>query len=442
MSKSVPTTLNAAESNSACENHTNSPVTPDESYADCKQESHEPHVCDSPAQQEQAKATPVTGTSERKTVSNRLNSQRSTGAKTKEGKAHSRRNATKHGLLARKTLKGPNGQPREPELLEFYERLCAENPGGGLYEELLREDTLYAYAGYARAIDLENYAEQFKTYFIEKTGNLQRYLSANRKALFQNLKELKQLQLACTSTEQQLDRGDAEQEGDSKRCGGYIPRFPSDDDLDSEAYQDYRDACNINDMLLDPECLQDSVGREEEAGSDLPREQSAEDPLAEIPALASTPSAPDSLIEPRQPVGEAMNGASQATVLGGVEFSSQQPTESIAVGNPVEQSGGMPITVSTSVADEHSSTRKQEKTVPIFQESSHNRGRIALDKDENPSTCEVVEEESTRTIRMEQENRPVGVNPLLAQLAYGTGAAALVALYASVLAEPDAEDGA
>lgn len=247
--------------------------------------------------------------------------------------------------------------------------------------------------------------------------------------------------------EQQLDRGEAEQEGDSKQSVGSMPTLPSEEedfihDFDSEIYRDYKDACNINDMLLDPDCSPDLFGREEEPVSDLPREQSAEDSLAEIPALVSTPSAPDSLIEARRPIGEPMNGASQAPALDGVEFSSQRPMESIAVANPVEPSGGIPITVSPSVADEHSSTRKQEKPVPIFQEASHKRGRIALDEDENPSPCGTVEEESTRAIHIEQENRPVGINPSLAQLAYGTDAAALVALYASVLAEPDEEDGA
>ena len=442
MTKSIPTNLSATEPDSVCENNISLSGTAAASDANSNQSSHQPPVCDFPAQQEQAKAALVTGTSERKKEANRRNGQRSTGPRTKEGKAHSRVNATKHALLARKTLKGPDGLPRDPKLFEFYERLWAENPGGGLYEEFLREDTLYAYAGYARAIDLENYAEQSAQYFIENSGQLQRYLSGHRKALLRNLKELRELQLACTASEQQLECGEAEPEGYSRQRAGYIATFLYDHEVDSEAYRDYSDACNINDMLLDPECLQDLVGSEEEAGSDLSREQFAEDPPAEISALLSPPSAPDSLIEARQSVGERIDEASQASVLDGVEFSSQQPIESVAVGNPVEQSGGMPTTVSTSVADEHSSTRKQEESVPEFQESSHNRGRIVLDKDESPSACGVVEEESTRAIRMQQENRAVGVNPSLAQQAYGADAAARLAHYASVLAEPDEEDGA
>src|SRR5580704_13702448 len=66
--------------------------------------------------------------SERKLAANRRNAQKSTGPKTVLGKNRSRRNATTHGVLARKTLLLSDGRLCDAELSDYYDRLCDEYP--------------------------------------------------------------------------------------------------------------------------------------------------------------------------------------------------------------------------------------------------------------------------------------------------------------------------
>ncbi len=75
--------------------------------------------------------------SERQIEANRLNAQASTGPRTGAGKAQSRQNALKHGLLARAFLL-PGEDPEEYRLLR--ESLIAElRPEGALESELVEQ---------------------------------------------------------------------------------------------------------------------------------------------------------------------------------------------------------------------------------------------------------------------------------------------------------------
>ena len=131
--------------------------------------------------------------SERKREANRRNAQQSTGPKTELGKRISRCNAVRHGILARKTLM--ERLPDDPELSDYYERLKAENPSEDLFTEFLREDTLYAYASYSRALDYEHKMDERGRWNSIGFGDvLSRYISTNRRALLHNFKALRKLE--------------------------------------------------------------------------------------------------------------------------------------------------------------------------------------------------------------------------------------------------------
>jgi len=75
--------------------------------------------------------------SARKILANRINALSSTGPRTPTGKTHSRRNALKHGLLARETLIGlPDGPERKREFIVFLEALREHFKPVGLVEDL------------------------------------------------------------------------------------------------------------------------------------------------------------------------------------------------------------------------------------------------------------------------------------------------------------------
>ena len=155
--------------------------------------------------------------SKRSRAANQLNSQKSTGPKTTRGKSHSRMNSTKHGLLARKTLFGCNGQIGDPELLAFYERLCSENHGDDLFTQFLNEDLLHAYAGYLRGLECEREIAAKDKWQPVGHEVLARYMTRNRNALHQDFKLLRKLKEERTQRE---DEEQAEREAEREREPG------------------------------------------------------------------------------------------------------------------------------------------------------------------------------------------------------------------------------
>jgi hypothetical protein len=78
--------------------------------------------------------------SARKIEANQQNSKKSTGPRTAAGKAHSARNALKHGLLARKLLfQDGTGEGSRNEFAEFLEKLRHDLQPVGAFEEFLVE---------------------------------------------------------------------------------------------------------------------------------------------------------------------------------------------------------------------------------------------------------------------------------------------------------------
>ena len=68
-------------------------------------------------------------------LANRLNSRKSTGPKTAEGKAAASQNAVKHGLFAESVIKGEN----EAYYEAYHEKMLADFAPAGAVESMLAE---------------------------------------------------------------------------------------------------------------------------------------------------------------------------------------------------------------------------------------------------------------------------------------------------------------
>ena len=179
--------------------------------------------------------------SERRWAANQRNSQKSTGPKTTLGKSRSRMNSTDHGMLARRTLFSPSGRLKNPELLAFYERLCAENHGDDLFTQFLNEDLLHAYAGYLRGLECEQEIAANGQWQPVGHEVLARYMTRNRNAIQQNFKLLRKLK------EERTQQQEEEQEERERKRELELER-----EMELE-YQSYRDACNLNSLILSAE---------------------------------------------------------------------------------------------------------------------------------------------------------------------------------------------
>src|SRR5882762_5349783 len=87
----------------------------------------------------QAKGENTSTVSERKLEANRENAKRSTGPRTVEGKARSRFNALKHGLLAKQIMFSPDGALLDEGLHELFESLRDKYGCDDVRTELLIE---------------------------------------------------------------------------------------------------------------------------------------------------------------------------------------------------------------------------------------------------------------------------------------------------------------
>jgi hypothetical protein len=106
----------------------------------------------------------VTPVSLKKAEANRRNAQLSTGPKTDAGKAASRLNAVKHGLLAKEiVITRGDFQEDEQEFALLLERLREEKHPVGISEELEVQKIAICYWRRARAIRCEHGALQHRT---------------------------------------------------------------------------------------------------------------------------------------------------------------------------------------------------------------------------------------------------------------------------------------
>jgi hypothetical protein len=159
--------------------------------------------------------------SEARLRANRENAKKSTGPKTARGKAYSRFNALKHGLLAQKIMFTPDGTLRDEGLLELLESLLDKYGRGDVRTELLVEGVVIEYWRNGRALELEQACIQYAGIQFTPQGcmaNVQRYRTASDHALRKNLELLDEQQPPTSESEQDEAEGAAASSEDST-CG-------------------------------------------------------------------------------------------------------------------------------------------------------------------------------------------------------------------------------
>jgi hypothetical protein len=160
---------------------------------------------------EKSAAPAPAGAISRRVAANRANAKKSTGPRTARGKAISRFNATRHGLLARKLANG-NGQPLEEGLEAVMEGLREKYGTGDITVELLLETTVVDYYRTAKALEHENRIFSTRWSFAQQGEMpcLQRYVTASRNALLKDLQLLEQLRARQVESASEVKGGDCE----------------------------------------------------------------------------------------------------------------------------------------------------------------------------------------------------------------------------------------
>lgn len=128
---------------------------------------------------------------------NRNNAKKSTGPKTERGKAYSRRNALKHGLLAKAVLFSADGSPINEELHDLWDGLRHKYGAGDVRTDLLLEGVLVESWRQRMALRFEMKWFDEATWHFGPQGNmanLQRYRIASQHALLKNLELLDESQ--------------------------------------------------------------------------------------------------------------------------------------------------------------------------------------------------------------------------------------------------------
>jgi hypothetical protein len=149
------------------------------------------------AEKQSAQPKPI---SEARLRANQNNAKKSTGPKTAQGKAWSRRNALKHGILSKTILFEDDGTPINDELHELRGQLRVEYGEGNPRVELLIETIVVEWYRQHVALQCELACcrKNVLSYFSPggHVQNVQRYRSASQRALFKSLDELEELQPA------------------------------------------------------------------------------------------------------------------------------------------------------------------------------------------------------------------------------------------------------
>jgi hypothetical protein len=156
----------------------------------------------------QAKSENVWTISERKLAANRENAQRSTGPQTLEGKARSRFNAVKHGLLARQIMFNPDGKLLDAGLYELFESLRDKYGRDDVRTELLIEGLVADHWRNRQGLQYEiKYLDPARAYFGPENDilNLQRYTTAKRRSMLKSLELLDKVQPTESDSRMGLD---------------------------------------------------------------------------------------------------------------------------------------------------------------------------------------------------------------------------------------------
>jgi hypothetical protein len=141
---------------------------------------------------QEAEAPPERTTSPAKLAANRRNAQRSTGPKTLEGKARSRWNAVKHGVLANRLLifEATDREVYEHLLASLCDDLCPANSAEAILVEQIAMSYWRLHLCYGYEADLCRTPSRF-AHWSDRTG---RYATAIHRQLLQNLAQLERLQ--------------------------------------------------------------------------------------------------------------------------------------------------------------------------------------------------------------------------------------------------------
>jgi hypothetical protein len=148
--------------------------------------------------------------SEARLRANRENAKKSTGPKTSRGKAWSRFNALKHGLLSKKIMFTPDGKLQDEGLLQLLESLRDKYGRGDVRTELLVEGIVIEYWRNGQGLELEQACIQYAASQFTPQGcmaNVQRYRTASERALRKNLELLDELPSPTSESEQDEDEG-------------------------------------------------------------------------------------------------------------------------------------------------------------------------------------------------------------------------------------------
>lgn len=143
--------------------------------------------------------------SEARLRANRENAKKSTGPKTSRGKASSRFNALKHGLLSKKIMFTPDGKLQDEGLLELLESLRDKYGRGDVRTELLLEGIVIEYWRNGQALEIEQACIQYVASQFTPQGcmaNVLRYRTASDRALRKNLELLDELPSPTSESEQ------------------------------------------------------------------------------------------------------------------------------------------------------------------------------------------------------------------------------------------------
>jgi hypothetical protein len=155
---------------------------------------------------------PQSGISEARLRANRENAKKSTGPKTARGKAYSRRNALKHGLLINRVLFSSDGTPINEELHDLWDSLQAKYGSDDVRTELLLESLVVGWWRPRMALDIETLCLNDAVNHLGPMGsmpNLQRYRTASQRALLKTLELLDAQQPPMSEAEADEAEGDA-----------------------------------------------------------------------------------------------------------------------------------------------------------------------------------------------------------------------------------------
>jgi hypothetical protein len=156
---------------------------------------------------------PKTSISQARLRANRENARKSTGPKTYQGKAYSRFNALKHGLLSKKIMFTPDGKLQDEGLLELLESLHQKYGRGDVRTELLVEGIVIEYWRHGKALELEMGCLKYPGWTLCPDGimpNVLRYATASGRALRKNLELLDELQPPSADADAEEDDTDAD----------------------------------------------------------------------------------------------------------------------------------------------------------------------------------------------------------------------------------------